>query len=281
VLALVVVLGACAADGGSAAPPATRRAAVTTTTSNTSTTVQVPDTQPVDESFVGHARGPSVAVYESPGDRHPSQVLANPNENGAPLVFLLVRPPAGELLVQAYLPVRPNGSTGWVRSSDLTVTSHGYRLTVRRRSHRLDVTRFGKAVMSVPIAVGTAETPTPGGVFYVKELLRPSSPDGPYGPYAYGLSGFSNVLHTFGTGDGVIGIHGTNEPSSIGHDVSHGCIRLRNATSNGWSRSFRSARRSTSPTADVHPVKFGFAGTAAAGGVDPPGSKKMRSDAPS
>ena len=29
--------------------------------------------------------------------------------------------------------------------------------------------------------------------------------------------------------DGVIGIHGTNEPELIGTDVSHGCVRMRNA----------------------------------------------------
>jgi lipoprotein-anchoring transpeptidase ErfK/SrfK len=28
-------------------------------------------------------------------------------------------------------------------------------------------------------------------------------------------------------GDGY-GIHGTNDPSSIGRSVSHGCVRLRN-----------------------------------------------------
>lgn len=44
----------------------------------------------------------------------------------------------------------------------------------------------------------------------------------------YGLSGFSNVLTEFNGGDGVIGIHGTNDPSSIGRDVSHGCIRMSN-----------------------------------------------------
>lgn len=49
-----------------------------------------------------------------------------------------------------------------------------------------------------------------------------------YGPYAYGLSGFSNVLTEFNGGDGVIGIHGTNDPSSIGRDVSHRCIRMSN-----------------------------------------------------
>lgn len=49
-----------------------------------------------------------------------------------------------------------------------------------------------------------------------------------YGPYAYGLSGFSNVLTEFNGGYGVIGIHGTNDPSSIGRDVNQGCIRMSN-----------------------------------------------------
>jgi lipoprotein-anchoring transpeptidase ErfK/SrfK len=42
------------------------------------------------------------------------------------------------------------------------------------------------------------------------------------------LSGFSNVIDEFRGGDGVIGIHGTNEPDAIGTDVSHGCIRMSN-----------------------------------------------------
>jgi lipoprotein-anchoring transpeptidase ErfK/SrfK len=77
--------------------------------------------------------------------------------------------------------------------------------------------------------VGRARTPTPGGRYYTKELLRPPRPDSVYGPYAYGLSGFSNELTTFDGGDGVIGIHGTNDPAGLGQDVSHGCIRMPNA----------------------------------------------------
>jgi lipoprotein-anchoring transpeptidase ErfK/SrfK len=42
------------------------------------------------------------------------------------------------------------------------------------------------------------------------------------------LSGYSNVLTDFAGGDGVVGIHGTNDPSTIGKDVSHGCIRMTN-----------------------------------------------------
>lgn len=80
-----------------------------------------------------------------------------------------------------------------------------------------------------PAGIGTSDTPTPGGTFYLKELLAPTNPDGAYGPYAYGLSGFSTTLQSFAGGEAVIGLHGTNSPSSIGHDVSFGCIRMRNA----------------------------------------------------
>jgi lipoprotein-anchoring transpeptidase ErfK/SrfK len=37
------------------------------------------------------------------------------------------------------------------------------------------------------------------------------------------------VLHAFDGGTGVVGIHGTNDPAGLGHDVSHGCIRMSNA----------------------------------------------------
>jgi lipoprotein-anchoring transpeptidase ErfK/SrfK len=49
-----------------------------------------------------------------------------------------------------------------------------------------------------------------------------------YGPYAYGLSGHSEVLDTFNGGDAELGIHGNNEASVLGKDVSHGCIRMSN-----------------------------------------------------
>ena len=82
--------------------------------------------------------------------------------------------------------------------------------------------------MDVPIAVGTADTPTPGGTYYVKELLRPAEPDGAYGPYAYGLSGFSNVLDDLRRRRRRDRHPRHERPEAIGRDVSHGCIRLPN-----------------------------------------------------
>jgi lipoprotein-anchoring transpeptidase ErfK/SrfK len=177
-------------------------------------------------AYAATARVAEVLVHASEGGAVQRR-LDHPQPSGAPLVFL-VRRQAGAW-VQVDLPVRPNGSTGWVRAADVTVTGIAYRVDVLRSQHRLRVYRFGRLVSTYPIGVGMAETPTPGGVYYLKELLRPPNPGGAYGPYAYGLSGFSNTLTSFNGGDGVIGLHGTDEPQLVGRDVSHGCIRLRNA----------------------------------------------------
>jgi lipoprotein-anchoring transpeptidase ErfK/SrfK len=49
-----------------------------------------------------------------------------------------------------------------------------------------------------------------------------------YGPYAYGLSSHSEALETFNGGDAEIGIHGNNDASVLGKNVTHGCIRMDN-----------------------------------------------------
>jgi lipoprotein-anchoring transpeptidase ErfK/SrfK len=175
---------------------------------------------------VAQAKGAQVQVFTSPSESEPTDALDNPNENGAPLVFL-VEQNQGEWL-QVLLPVRPNGSTGWIRAADVTVTQNPYSVDIMLSQHRLVVRKGDEIVTDEPIGVGTASTPTPGGKYYLKELLEPPDPNGAYGRYAYGLSGFSNLLEEFNGGDGVIGIHGTNDPSSIGSDVSHGCIRMTN-----------------------------------------------------
>jgi lipoprotein-anchoring transpeptidase ErfK/SrfK len=181
---------------------------------------------PVFPAFSAIARVRSVVVRTSP-DGRARVTLANPQPSGAPLVFLVVAHHGP--WVQVQLPVRPNGSTGWVRASEVTLAGVAYRLDLHRAAHRLDVYRFDSLERSYPVGIGTSETPTPGGTFYLKELLRPPTTTGPYGPYAYGLSGFSNTLRSFAGGDGVIGIHGTDHPELVGKDVSHGCIRMRNA----------------------------------------------------
>jgi len=224
-----------------ATPPATAttsEAAPSTTTSEAApSTTTAPPTEPdkpgapAPVSLVAHANNPQTAVLDAPGGGQ-VEVLANPIASGAPLVFLVVQQQPDWL--QVMLPTRPNGSTGWIKSSDVTLSSHDFRMDVVLSQHLVTVMKGADQILQAPIAVGTSDTPTPAQTFYITELLKPTDangnyiPDGDYGPYAYGLSGHSDVLQTFGAGDGQLGIHGTNAPQLIGTDVSHGCIRMTN-----------------------------------------------------
>jgi lipoprotein-anchoring transpeptidase ErfK/SrfK len=177
---------------------------------------------------IAEARHAALRVFRSPNG--PTRaVLHNPTPDGAPRVMLVTkhgdRRPGW---LHTLLPIRPNGSTGWVRRADVKTVVTGYRLDVFRHRHRLVVHDDGRVIRRITIAVGTSDTPTPGGEYYLVELVKQQDPNGIYGPYAYGLSGFSTVLHEFAGGPGEIGLHGTNEPWLIGHDVSHGCIRMHN-----------------------------------------------------
>ncbi len=176
-------------------------------------------------SIVATATGPRVDVYATTSSPVQS-TLPNPIESGAPLTFLVKQSQAGWLRV--LLPLRPNGSEGWIKQSQVKLASHRYKIKVELAAHRLTVTEGEKTILDTPVGVGTKDTPTPGGLYYTKELLQPPNQNGAYGHFTYGLSGFSNVITSFAGGQGVIGIHGTNDPSTIGKDVSHGCLRISN-----------------------------------------------------
>ena len=182
-------------------------------------------------SVVATAAGAVVEVRAEPDGAAPLVVeLANPTRSGAPLVFRVVEDasaPAGWLQVQ--LPIEPNGSTGWIRRDGVTLSDNPYRVHIDRASFSLTVYHQGQPWLETAIAVGTGETPTPVGEFYLRELLQPADPGGVYGPYAFGLSGFSEVLDSFGGLDqAIIGIHGTNDPAALGTTVSKGCVRVDN-----------------------------------------------------
>ena len=215
-LALAVGL-ALLAGCGSSSPPAPRLAPPAPPTA----------APPSGISLLARVIHRSIPIYPRAGAPRPSARLFNPNRYGFPRVFLVKHSDAAWLLV--YLPERPNGSTGWVRRRDVRVVTDPYRLRIDLRRHRLTLLRAGVVIDRGPIGVGNAVTPTPSGIYYLTDLFRLINPDGPYGPYGFGLSAYSDVLHEFAGADGQIGIHGTNDPSSIGSNVSHGCIRLPNA----------------------------------------------------
>lgn len=89
-----------------------------------------------------------------------------------------------------------------------------YKIIVSKRAKTLTLLKNGIPQKTYPVALGKILTQTPVGEFVI--VNREPNPGGPFGVMWLSLSK---------TG---YGIHGTNNPSSIGKDVSHGCIRLYN-----------------------------------------------------
>jgi hypothetical protein len=178
------------------------------------------------EVLDGWAKVASLPISEAPGGPA-SRSLPNPNNLGAPLA-VLVNAVRGRW-AQVYLPERPNESLGWTPVGDLSLEWNPYRIEVSLSHRHLELLRYGRVVFQSSAAVGSPESPTPTGFFFVTEVLKLTDPDDVYGPYALGLSGFSNTYYSFDGGPGQIAIHGTNEPQVIGQYASHGCVRLDNS----------------------------------------------------
>ena len=189
--------------------------------------------EPVGSSEVAWAAAAlrTTTAYRSPGGaaiRH----FGLQNVNGAATVFgvlgKVVDARCRAAWLHVALPIRPNGATGWVRAADVQQLPVRTRITVDLSERRVRLYKNGKLVLSSSAAIGSSATPTPLGRYYVNQRLIPEDPNGPFGPGAVGISAFSDVLTGWAQG-GPIAIHGTNEPGSIGHAVSNGCIRLPNA----------------------------------------------------
>jgi lipoprotein-anchoring transpeptidase ErfK/SrfK len=101
------------------------------------------------------------------------------------------------------------------------------KLVVSLADRKLAVMEAGHVVKIFSTAVGAPSSPSPTGSYeIVNRLVDPTY-------YGFGKvipPGKGNPIGTRWMGLSVqgFGIHGTSDPSSIGRNVSHGCIRLRN-----------------------------------------------------
>lgn len=102
------------------------------------------------------------------------------------------------------------------------------RIVVSIPDCRLALIEDGRVVRIYQVAVGAPVSPSPAGQFHIVQrvtdpayyhpgVVIPAGADNPVGPRWIGLNAKG------------YGIHGTNQPGSIGHHASHGCIRMRNA----------------------------------------------------
>ncbi|MCM3616469.1 L,D-transpeptidase family protein [Sutcliffiella horikoshii] len=89
-----------------------------------------------------------------------------------------------------------------------------YTIEISIANKRLVLKDKGVVIKTYPIAVGRMLYNTPIGDFII--VNRQPNPGGPFGVMWLSLSKLS------------YGIHGTNDPSSIGKAVSKGCVRMYN-----------------------------------------------------
>ena len=206
--------------------PSTSLPAVTKALTATPALTAIPWKPPSATSYVAVTRPRTIVVHALNSTKR--WYLKNPNSAGATLVFLVVKKRlAGGWIVR--VPARPNGSKGWVRSRDVFVEPQHWALHLSLQGHFMILYRYGKAYHRFKVGIGRPAAPTPAGQFFLTEQLKNPTATTAYGPWAYGTSAYSNVYTEFEGGPGQIGMHGTNDPSSIGASVSHGCIRLYNA----------------------------------------------------
>lgn len=133
--------------------------------------------------------------------------------------------------LQVRLPQRPNQSTTWVQTADVTLSSTPYRLVVNLSERRLTVYQAGNQIMHFPVGIGLPATPTVTGSYFV--AVHEPHADPLYGPVILDLSAHSDAIASWeGSGDAIIAIHGPIDTSAdaligtTGARVSNGCIRM-------------------------------------------------------
>ncbi|MCI0422075.1 MAG: L,D-transpeptidase [Acidobacteria bacterium] len=106
-------------------------------------------------------------------------------------------------------------------------TASPRQIVVSLPDRKLALLEEGRIVKVYAVAIGALSTPSPTGKFrIVHRIHKPTY----YTPGKVIQPGKANPLGTRWLGLSLksFGIHGTNAPSSIGKNLSHGCIRLRN-----------------------------------------------------
>jgi len=233
---LALALGACGAVSVVNSTTTTTDDDVSTTRAVPDTTTTTQDPRPVWEGFektrtephslAAYARGP-LDVFEQPDGAQAKVSVEATTILGTVTVLGVVGEPR-DGWVEVMLPIRPNGSTGWVRSDDVSFYVADSRIVVDLGERTLSYLVDGAEVLNTEIGIGSRYNETPTGEYFVTDNVSLSNPNSAWGPHALGLSARSDTITEFNGGDGIIGIHGTNNPSSIGANISLGCVRLPN-----------------------------------------------------
>ena len=131
----------------------------------------------------------------------------------------------GSRWLKLVMPMRPNGSIGWVRAAAVKMRPVRRSILIDLSSRKLRVLEQGKTRFGTRVAVGRRGMETPMGTFYITAKFKPTERF--LGAFAFETSAYSKLSEW--PGGGVVGLHGTSMPWFLGQAVSHGCVRMSNA----------------------------------------------------
>lgn len=176
---------------------------------------------------------PTVATA-NPGGGRTVMRLATTSVHGGPNQLRVMGRMLGEgsrVYYKVALPIRPNGTTGWVASDRVQVLRTPYFVVIDISKRDLTVYRAGRRVKHTLVVVGAPRTPTPTGEHFMAERLKQTYAGGFDGSWVLPIA-FSNVWMSFDGGPGRVAMHGRGGAAfatPLGTAGSNGCIRMPNA----------------------------------------------------
>ena len=245
-LTLVAALGATACSSGSskAAPPEDSAVTSTTVSPYVTTvanvkgrTIEVLESDPTGASSTTtlDPTAPTSTLPPIPRSSLNSAGVkktdagfqfSNPTYFRNPLVFDVIEKQGD--WIKVLIPVRPNHTVGWVKASEVALTTTEFRFELDLTKFHLTVFKGAEVFLETDVVIGRPNTPTPVGRFYLLEKIKQNDPNGVYGTWIFATNGYSETLDTFNGGLPVIAFHGTNQPQLIGTQSSNGCVRMPN-----------------------------------------------------
>jgi hypothetical protein len=169
-----------------------KRAAPTTTT----TTTTAPAPPPPQPAVTATQKVPEITAYQDAVETAaPVTKLSDKTEYNLPRTYLVTDQTSRPGWLNVLLPIRPNGASGWIKASDVTLGASEYEIRVEVAARKLTLLKLGAPVLESGVVVGADRTPTPPGKFYVTDPLD---------------------------------LHGTNNPDQVGQNISNGCVRVPN-----------------------------------------------------
>jgi hypothetical protein len=194
-LLLVLGLAACGGGGGPSdlgstpttiVVPTTEKAAISPAPATPATVL------PAYASLVARAHVAKLAVYKNPAAARPERELSNPaavaSVPGARVAqVFLVQAQRDDGWVQVQLPFLPEGTSGWVRDTDVTITQVVFRVRVELGAGRLTVFSRGRQVDQGPMVVDATASKTKAGHYYLRASFVVPASRMTASPFVYGL----------------------------------------------------------------------------------------------